>query len=69
MATDGAMITQPDPAQIAAAREAAGLTQQQAGELVHTDGRTWRRWEAGDRAISLAVWELFLIKARQIPAP
>ena len=61
------MITQPTPAQIAAAREAAQLTQQQAGELVHTDNRTWRRWEAGDRAINLASWELFLLKTKQIP--
>lgn len=61
------MIPQPTPAQIAAAREAAGLTQQQAGELVHTDNRTWRRWEAGDRAMHPAFWELFLIKTKQAP--
>lgn len=61
------MIEQPTPAQIRAARESADLTQQQAGELVHTDGRTWRRWEAGDRGISLPVWELFLLRIGQHP--
>lgn len=58
------MIPQPAPAKIISARQSAGLTQQQAGQLVHTDGRTWRRWEAGDRGINLAAWELFLIKIR-----
>ena len=39
-----------------------GHTQQQAAELVHVDGRAWRRWEAGERGINLAAWELYLIK-------
>ena len=59
------MSAPPTPDQIRAARAAANLTQQQAGELVHTDGRTWRRWESGDRGINLAVWELFLLHAGQ----
>jgi len=63
------MIPQPTPVEIAVARQAAGLTQQQAGELVQTDGRTWRRWEAGDRGINLAAWELFLIKTGQAQRP
>jgi DNA-binding transcriptional regulator YiaG len=30
---------------------------------VHVTGRAWRRWESGEREISGAAWELYLIKA------
>lgn len=62
------MIGKPTTAAIRAAREAAGLTQQQAAELVHVDGRAWRRWESDQsdrRAINLAAWELFLLRTGQ----
>lgn len=52
----------PTAAQIRAAREAAGLTQAQAAALIHTDARSWRRYEAG-REMHPAFWELFLRKA------
>lgn len=57
----------PKPEQVKAAREAAGHTQAQAAALVHTDGRTWRRWELGagfesGRAMPIAHWELYIIK-------
>ena len=55
-------MLQPTPEQIRQARHAAGHTQAQAGELVHVDGRAWRRWEAGERGINAAAWELYLIK-------
>jgi putative transcriptional regulator len=70
-------LTQPTPAQVRAAREAAGLTRQEAAALVHAydkDGggsyRTWQNWEleASDsnaRPIPLAVWDLFLIKTEE----
>jgi len=54
---------QPTADQIRAARVLAGQTQDQAAELVHVTGRAWRRWESGDREISGAAWELYLIKA------
>lgn len=65
-----AAMDQPTAHQVAAAREAAGLSQAQAAALVHTDARTWRRWELGPgyqsgRAMPLAAWELFLIKTGQ----
>lgn len=59
------MIEQPTPFQVRGARTAAGLTQTQAGNLVHTSTRTWQNWEAEGnegRKIPLASWELFLIK-------
>ena len=52
----------PSPAEIRAAREAAGLTQTAAGVKVHTTCRTWQQWEAGDRRMHPAFWELFCIK-------
>jgi len=52
----------PSPKEIAAAREAAGLTQTEAGELIHASLRTWQQWEAGDRRMHPAFWELFKIK-------
>lgn len=63
-------LKQPTPAEIRAAREAAGLTQAQAAELVHAASyRTWQNWEAdkGDpehRQMGLAEWELFLTKIK-----
>ena len=52
----------PTPQQIKQARELSGLTLAQAAALVHVEERAWRRWELGERGISGACWELFLIK-------
>ena len=52
----------PRPEEIVAARQGAGLTQEQAGALVHTALRGWQRWEGGERAMHPAFWELFRIK-------
>jgi len=57
-------MKKPKPSEIARARAAAGLTQAAAAELVHTTGRVWRQWEAGDRRMHPAFWELFRAKAR-----
>ena len=56
-------VTTPTPAAIRTAREAAGLSQTAAGALVHTTCRTWQQWEAGDRRMHPAFWELFVLKA------
>ena len=58
-------MKQPTPSEVKAARQEAGMTQEQAGELVHASKRTWQNWESEGkegRAIPLASWELFLIK-------
>lgn len=49
----------PKPAEILAAREAAGLTQQACADLLHTSIRSWQQWEYGERAMHPAFWELF----------
>src|SRR5690606_34924263 len=53
----------PTPKEIRAAREAAGLTQAEASHLIYSTLRSWQRWEAGDRAMHPAVFELFRLKA------
>lgn len=53
----------PPPAEIRAWREAAGLTQTEAARLVHAGLRTWQQWEAGERRMHPAFWELARIKA------
>jgi len=52
----------PTPNEIKSARAAADLTQEQAGAILHTTGRVWRQWEAGDRRMHPAFWELFTSK-------
>ncbi len=48
------------------ARLDSGLTQTQAGKLVHAKLRTWQDWEYGKRPMNLASWELFNIKVKQL---
>ena len=54
----------PTPAEILRAREDAGLTQQQAADLLFSSWRTWQNWEAGERRMPPAAWELFNAKLR-----
>lgn len=62
-------LIQPTREQIKEIRKLAGLTQQQAAELVHrADGARWREWEGGKYNIDLAVWELFLVKTGLRPS-
>lgn len=49
----------PRPEQIRAAREAAGLSQTEAAKLIHCSLRGWQQWEAGERSMHPAFWELF----------
>jgi DNA-binding XRE family transcriptional regulator len=58
----------PKPAEIRRAREDAGLTMEQAAELVHGNVRSWQNWEAeaketeNARRMHPATWELFQVK-------
>lgn len=54
----------PQPAEIRALRESAGLTQEQAGALVYTTAEVWKQWEAEPgsvkhRRMHPAFWHLF----------
>jgi putative transcriptional regulator len=52
----------PTPAEVRAAREAAGLTQTAAATLIHSTMRAWQEWEAGNRRMHPGLWELFRLK-------
>jgi putative transcriptional regulator len=52
----------PTPDQIKKARKESGLTQSQAASIVYSGLRCWQKWEAGDRKMHRALFELFKIK-------
>lgn len=59
-------IQKPTPDQIARARQFAGLTQQQAAELVYASSVShWSNWENGRYGMSRATWHLFLLLTDQ----
>ncbi|MDQ3270768.1 MAG: XRE family transcriptional regulator [Pseudomonadota bacterium] len=58
----------PAPADIKATRQAAGLSQTAAGALAHTTCRVWQQWEAGDRRMHPAFWDLFQRRVAERPA-
>jgi len=57
--------TYPSPSEIERARWATGLTQTQAADVVYVTRRAWQLWEAGDRRMNLAFFELFQIKTKK----
>lgn len=52
----------PTPEQVRDGRVAAGLTHAAAAALVHANIRSWQKWEAGERDMHPAFWELFCLK-------
>lgn len=50
------------PERIRAMRLKHNLTQTEAAALVYASLRTWQQWEADDRVMATASWELFLLK-------
>ena len=64
----------PAAQEVKSAREAIqtakgiGITAAQdwCAEQVHTTRRVWQQWEAGDRGMHPAFWELFRIKSALI---
>ncbi|PRP71267.1 hypothetical protein BUE93_07740 [Chromobacterium amazonense] len=57
----------PTVEEIKAARAEAGLTQQQAAELIYASYETWKTWEAARESkrasqMPAMAWELFLNK-------
>lgn len=59
---------EPTTDEIIAARKRAGLTQTEAAALVYSTLRAWQFWEAGERPMHPAFWDLFRRKAREIKA-
>jgi len=58
----GSPSRNPSPDEIRTAREGAGLSQTEAAALIHCTLRGWQEWEAGNRRMHPAFWELFRIK-------
>ena len=56
------LMNNPTPAQIKQSRKDAGLTQTEAALLIYKGCRAWQQYEKGDRAMDLALFELFMIK-------
>lgn len=57
------MLPPPSPQKIRTLRASLGLTQREAAESVHVTLRAWQLWEAGQRKMPSATWELCVIKA------
>jgi len=58
-------VDNPTPEKIKQARLDAGLTLSQAAAMVHVNIRSWQKWEANERTMNMAAWELFLIKSEK----
>lgn len=63
MDASSGMSNSPSPAEIRAARKAAGLTQAAAAAVIHSTRRTWQDWERGIATMHPGLWELFRIKS------
>ena len=62
-------MNNPTPEQIKQSRLNAGLTQAQAAAVIHKKLLAWQRYEAGDRGMDTALFELFLMKTGQMELP
>lgn len=56
----------PKPEEIREFRRVRDLSARDAGSLVYVTGRAWLMWEAGERPMHPAFWELARRKARTI---
>ena len=63
------IVAAPQPAEILAAREAAGHSQADAAALVGlADRRAWWRYESGTYVMPAGIWALYLLATGQHPA-
>lgn len=59
----------PTPEQVRELRSRLKLTQTEAAAVVYFSMRAWQEWEAGERRMLPAVWELFRAKTGTLPYP
>jgi len=62
----GKILKAPEPKEIKDLRTSVQLTQQKAAELLHSNLRTFQRWEYGTTKMPYAYWELFAIKIEML---
>lgn len=55
-------IESPSPLQIRELRKSLNLSQTDASKIIYCSLRGWQQWEAGERKMHPAFWELFKIK-------
>ena len=55
----------PTPSEITALRVKAGIDKPVAASLIYKSLRTWQQYEAGDRRMDPAFWELFCLKLKE----
>ena len=60
-------MNNPTKSEIIAARAMAVQSTAEAAAEVHASARAWQQWEAGDRKMPRAVWELYLLHTGQHP--
>lgn len=61
------MKSSPTKEDIKTLRQAAGLSQTAAAELIYSTLRTWQDWEAGKNPMHPGLWELFMLKLGMQP--
>ena len=59
------VVRHPTPAEIRAARKAAGHTQQAAAAVIYKQPLAWARYELGTREMDPALFELYQLKTGQ----
>lgn len=60
----GTSTEPPTPDEIREARQALGLTQEQAAAVVLHSKRAWEKWEQAERAMHPIIWWAFKKRAR-----
>lgn len=56
------MMETPNASTIQKLRVQNDLTQEEAAEMVHVNGRTWQTWEGGFKTMKPVYWDLFQLK-------
>ena len=63
---EGKQKRPPTPAEIVSIRNAAGLTQEEAANLIYKTRQSWINWETGILKMNLANFELFCFKTKTL---
>lgn len=56
----------PSPEKIKSTRLQYELSTEKAAALIYRTARNWQQWEAGQRKMDVALWELFSYKVKMM---
>ncbi len=62
----GENMDSPTPEEIKQRRVDSGLSQTNAGKLIHSNLKSWQRWEYDKNDMHPALWELFVLKTKKL---